>query len=89
MIHPVDAELSRRIAERRTAETSRPLVTYCAGCRMAFAGCGVQTAHLADFMFTQDLTKAMTAKSPGDWARYLNRMRLKSAFKRLRPLGSE
>ena len=36
-MYPVDPALSRRFADRRAAESARPYVTPCAGCRTALA----------------------------------------------------
>lgn len=86
MIYPVDPELSRKIAQRRAGETSAPMVTYCAGCRMALAGVGKESIHILDFLLDPDWTAAARRKPTGGLARYLNRLRTKWAFKRLRPL---
>jgi NADPH-dependent glutamate synthase beta subunit-like oxidoreductase len=88
-IEPVDPELTRRIAGRRVAESPLPMVTYCAGCRTTLAAGGGRAIHLLDFLLSGDWRKAMGANSPGRTRRYLNRLRAKSAFKRLRPLGAE
>ena len=87
-IEPVDPELTRCIARRRLDESPLPMVTYCAGCRATLAGGGEQAIHLLDFLLSSDWRKALEAKPPGTARRYANRLRTKSAFKRLRPLGA-
>jgi Fe-S oxidoreductase len=89
MIYPVDAELSQRISRRRADESPHPMITYCAGCRMALAGCGKEAIHLLDFLLNPDWRKATQRKPPGSLARYANRLRTKWAFKRLRPRRAE
>jgi Fe-S oxidoreductase len=86
MIGPVDGPLSQRITRRRAEETPLPLVTYCAGCRMALAGCGKESVHILNFLLSDDWRQEVTRKAPGSIARYVNRLRTKWAFKRLRPL---
>ena len=89
MIYPVDSQLSQRISRRRGAESPLPMVTYCAGCRMALAGCGKESIHILDFLLSDDWQKSLNAKPPGSIGRYVNRLRTKWAFKRLRPLGAD
>jgi Fe-S oxidoreductase len=89
MIYPVDTDLSQRVSRRRGNESSLPMITYCAGCRMALAGCGKDAIHILDFLLSEDWQQATRAKPPGSIPRYLNRLKAKWAFKRLRPLGAE
>jgi Fe-S oxidoreductase len=89
MIYPVDSELSQSISKRRGDESDKPMITYCAGCRMALAGCGKESIHILDFLLSSDWEKATRKKPPGSLGRYANRLRAKWAFKRLRPLGAE
>jgi NADPH-dependent glutamate synthase beta subunit-like oxidoreductase len=89
MIDGVDADLSRDIARRCAAESARPMVTYCAGCRMALAGSGKEAIHILDFLFASDWQDALRAKPPGRIGQYANRLRTKWSFKRLRPLGAD
>ncbi len=86
MIYPVDPELSRRVSSRRGDESEAPMVTYCAGCRMALAGVGKPSIHILDFLLEPDWQSKARAKPPGGLSRYLNRLRTKWAFKRLKPL---
>ena len=88
MIYPVDPELSQKITRRRGGESPLPMITYCAGCRMALAGCGKESIHILDFLLSPDWMKATTKKPPGGLMRYVNRLRTKRAFKRFRPLES-
>jgi glutamate synthase (NADPH/NADH) small chain len=88
MIYPVDAELSQSISKRRGDESPLPMITYCAGCRMALRGCGKDSLHILDFLFSPNYQKAARKKPPGSIARYLNRMRTKRTFTRLRPSQS-
>jgi len=89
MIYPVDSELSTRISRRRGEESPLPMITYCAGCRMALAGSGKDSIHILDFLLSPDWRKTLQARPPGRIGRYLNRLRTKWAFKRLRPLGAD
>jgi hypothetical protein len=89
MIYPVDSELSQAISKRRGDESPLPMITYCAGCRMALAGCGKEAIHILDFLLSPDWKKATRSKAPGSIPRYFNRYRTKLSFKRLRPRGSE
>jgi NADPH-dependent glutamate synthase beta subunit-like oxidoreductase len=86
MMYPVDPELSRRITDRRAGESAHPMITYCAGCRMALASRGKESIHILDFLLADDWKKVARGKSTGSIARYANRLRTKFAFKRLRPL---
>jgi hypothetical protein len=88
MIYPVDPELSQSISKRRGDESELPMITYCAGCRMALRGCGKDSLHITDFLFSSNWQKASRKKPPGAIPRYLNRWRTKRTFKRLRPSQS-
>ncbi len=86
MIFDVDSDLSQRITRRRAEESPLPMITYCAGCRMALYGCGKESIHILDYLLSDDWRQAATAKPPGSLPRYLNRLKTKWAFRRLRPL---
>lgn len=86
MIYPVDPELSQRITHRRAEESELPMVTYCAGCRMALAGAGKESIHILDFLLDPDWEAKVREKPTGGLARYVNRLRTKWTFKRLKPL---
>lgn len=88
MIYGVDPELWQRITSRRAGESEQPMITYCAGCRMALRGVGKPSFHVLDFLLSDDPSRAADAKPPGGLARYSNRLRTKWAFRRLKPLGS-
>ena len=88
MIAPVDPDLVKRVSSRRGAESPLPMVTYCAGCRGALMGCGKESVHILDFVLADDWRKAVARKPPGAIPRYLNRLRTKWAFKRMRPLAA-
>jgi Fe-S oxidoreductase len=88
VVYPVDSELSQSISRRRADESPLPMITYCAGCRMALAGCGKESIHILDFLLSANWRKATRKKPPGSPQRYLNRLRTKRAFKKLRPLDS-
>ncbi len=89
MMYPVDSALSQRITDRRAAESPLPMVTYCAGCRMALASRGKPAVHILDLLLAEDWEKRAAAKPTGGLARYANRIRTKLAFRRLRPLKAE
>ena len=86
MIYPVDPELSQRVTCRRGEESELPMITYCAGCRMALAGTGKESIHILDFLLDPDWESKSREKPPGGLPRYLNRLRTKWAFKRMKPL---
>ncbi len=86
MMYPVDPQLSQKITRRRAEESPHPMITYCAGCRMALAGVGKESIHILDFLLDPDWVKTARRKPPGGLARYLNRLKTKWAFSRLRPL---
>ncbi len=88
MIAPVDGELRERISRRRSDESELPMITYCAGCRMALRSVGKDSVHILDFLLSADLAKACRAKPTGSLARYANRLRTKWVFKRMKALGS-
>ena len=89
MIYPIDPELSRKVTDRRAAESPHPMITYCAGCRMALRSRGKESIHILDFLLADDWRKVARAKATGSIARYANRLRTKFAFKRLKPLAAE
>jgi Fe-S oxidoreductase len=89
MIYPVDSELSQDITRRRAEESDLPMITYCAGCRMALAGSGKEAIHILDFLNNPDWRKVSRRKPQGSIPRYVNRLRTKWAFKRLRPLRAK
>ncbi len=87
MIDPVDGELRQAISRRRGSESGHPMITYCAGCRMALRSIDKDAVHILDFLLSEDLAAACRAKPTGSIARYANRLRTKWAFKLMRPLG--
>jgi NADPH-dependent glutamate synthase beta subunit-like oxidoreductase len=89
MLPSVDAELARTIARRSAEAPPLPTITYCAGCRTALVEGGREAVHVVDFLLSPDWGKALRAKSPGRLRRYVNRLRAKRSFKKLRPLGAE
>lgn len=86
MIYPVDPELSKKVTRRRAEESELPMITYCAGCRMALKGTGKDSIHILDFLLEPDWESKAKEKPPGGLARYANRLRTKWTFKRLKPL---
>jgi len=86
MIYPVDSELSQKVTQRRAQESELPMITYCAGCRMALAGAGKESIHILDFLLDPDWESRAREKPPGGLVRYANRLRTKWVFKRLKPL---
>ncbi len=86
MIYPVDPELSQAVSRRRGDESEHPMITYCAGCRMALKGVGKDAIHILDFLRSPDW-KATAKKAPsGPIVQYANRLLTKWKFKTLRPL---
>ncbi len=89
MIDPIDGELRQKITNRRAGESEHPMITYCAGCRMALHSVQKPAAHILDALFTENFAEEVKKNPPGIVSRYLNRIKTKRKFKRLRPLGSE
>jgi glutamate synthase (NADPH/NADH) small chain len=89
MVTAVDSELSKRVGRRRGAESKHPMITYCAGCRMALAGTGKPSIHLADFLLARNWSAVARKKAPAGPIRYLNRLRAKWALSHLGPLEGE
>ncbi len=85
MVAAVDPELSLAVSRRRRGESPHPMITYCAGCRMALARVGQPTVHLADFLIGRNWSALAARKVPPSPIRYLNRLRAKWALSRLRP----
>jgi len=89
MIYPVDTELSQTITKRRADESPHPMITYCAGCRMALKSSGKDAIHILDFLRSEDWKTTAGAPPPGSITRYLNRLKTKWGLKRLKPLDGE
>ena len=66
---------------RKNEADGRRIITYCAGCVQALGG-HTPTNHLVDILFAPDQTLAGKKKGAGAPFTYLNRLRLKRAFKR-------
>jgi len=86
MVRSVDPGLADRITARRAAESTLPMLTYCAGCTIALSRAGRRTVHLADFLFASDWEELSRRRAPGNLARWINRLRAKWALRRIRPL---
>jgi glutamate synthase (NADPH/NADH) small chain len=70
-------DLSKKIVERRVAESERDYVTYCAMCRDFFARQGKRTLHVLDLIYSQDVAQGATRRGPDFSQRHENRARLK------------
>jgi len=66
---------------RKSEAAGRRIITYCAGCVQALGG-ETPTSHLLDLLLEPELTLAGTVKGAAAPFTYLNRLRLKRAFKR-------
>jgi uncharacterized membrane protein YdjX (TVP38/TMEM64 family) len=78
----LDSELAATWGELRKSEAAgRRIITYCAGCVQALGG-HTPTSHLVDVLFAPDQTLAGKKKGARAPFTYLNRLRLKSGFKR-------
>jgi Fe-S oxidoreductase len=82
----VDPDLADRISARRAAESDLPMLTYCAGCRIALSRVGRPAVHMVDFLFSSDWEEVARRKAPGPLVRWLNRLRARRALRRIRPL---
>ena len=81
MLNP---ELAASWGELRKKEAAgRRIITYCAGCVHAL-GKHVPTNHLVDVLFSPEQTLAGRKKGAGATVTYLNRLRLKRAYKRMK-----
>ncbi|MGD0843361.1 MAG: VTT domain-containing protein [Geobacteraceae bacterium] len=76
---PEFAEISG--VRRKNEAKGRRIITYCAGCVQALEG-HTPTNHLVDILFAPAQTLAGKKKGTGAPFTYLNRLRLKRAFKR-------
>jgi hypothetical protein len=88
-IASVDPDLAGEIGRRRVAECNHPVITYCASCRASLYGAGAGALDLAEFLLARDVGAAAAKKPPGRMMRYVNRLRLKRAFLRMRSSGPE
>lgn len=70
-------ELSKKVIDRRVAESQFDYLTYCAMCRDFFANHGKPTLHILDLMFETDLNCRAARRGPGYSQRHENRARLK------------
>jgi uncharacterized membrane protein YdjX (TVP38/TMEM64 family) len=81
-VNLLDSQLSASWGELRKREAAgRRIITYCAGCVHALGG-HTPTNHLVDVLFAPDQTLAGNKNGAGAPFTYLNRLRLKRAFKR-------
>ena len=78
----VDPQLSRTVAQRRTAESSHPIVTYCTKCRAALKRGGGAPVHLLELLFSGDLDGALDRRPLGAVRRYANRLLAKRFLRR-------
>ncbi len=78
----VDPQLSRAVAQRRVAEASDPIVTYCTRCRAALQSGGGAPVHLLELLFANDLERALARKPLGAIRRYANRLLAKRSLRR-------
>jgi len=54
MIAPVNTKLFTKLAKQRAAEAPCDVLTYCAGCRDAFASTGKPVMHILELMFNPE-----------------------------------
>ena len=69
--------LSRVIGER-AGETEHDMVSYCAGCRLAFASAKKPSLHILDLFFNPDWSRDKFRAPPHPLVKWRNRWRLKS-----------
>jgi Fe-S oxidoreductase len=69
--------LSKKVIDRRIAESPADYLTYCAMCRDFFAAHGKPTLHLLDLLLGYDPKTAAARRAPGYSQRHENRARLK------------
>jgi NADPH-dependent glutamate synthase beta subunit-like oxidoreductase len=70
-------EMGAAVAQRRTAETTHPFVTYCAMCRDLYAAQGKPSLHVLDLFFGQADTQSAARPGVGYSQKRDNRARLK------------
>jgi uncharacterized membrane protein YdjX (TVP38/TMEM64 family)/Fe-S oxidoreductase len=81
-VNLLNPQLAASWGELRKREAAgRRIITYCAGCVQALGG-RTPTNHLVDLLFAPKETLAGMKKGAGAPFTYLNRLRLKRAFKR-------
>ena len=81
-VNLLNPQLAASWGELRKREASgRRIITYCAGCVQALGG-HTPTNHLVDILFAPNQALAGKKKGAGAPFTYLNRLRLKRAFKR-------
>lgn len=59
MIPYVNLELFTRLAKQRAEEAAFDVITYCAGCRDAFASTGKPAIHILELMFNSEWEKSL------------------------------
>ncbi len=74
--------LARSHIRRRTEESQRDYLAYCAMCRDYFAFTGKRTFHLLDLIFETSRDESALRKGPVYSQRHENRVRLKNAMLR-------
>ncbi len=88
-IGDVDPRLARKMARRRADELAAPVVTYCSRCQMALGRGGAHVIHLAEFLFAANPGADFPRAASGSLRRYLNRLRVKRAFRGAAASGSD
>lgn len=58
MMPYVNPSLSQKLIKARAAEAPNDIVSFCAGCRGAFASVGAPSLHILDLLFSPDIEEA-------------------------------
>ena len=83
----MDPQLSRLMARRRANELTGPVVTYCSRCQIALGRGGADVLHLGELLFAADSGTEPPRAAHGSLRRYLNRLLVKRAFRRMAASG--
>ncbi|AZR72149.1 pyridine nucleotide-disulfide oxidoreductase [Anoxybacter fermentans] len=84
MVLLANKELAQRIMVRRTKETDKPMVTYCAACREAMTMGGKPAFHILDLIFKDDWKKGDAPGLGNPVVSWLNRRKTRSRVKKLK-----
>ncbi|MBI5439671.1 MAG: FAD-dependent oxidoreductase [Deltaproteobacteria bacterium] len=69
-----------RVITARAEEAPRDIVTFCAGCRMAFASVRKPALHVLDLLFNENWAEQKNTPPPSGLKRWMNRWTLKRSL---------
>lgn len=83
MMPYVDPVLSQKLIMARVREAASDLVSFCAGCRAAFASVGAPSLHILDLLFTPNLEEAKVAPAKTGKSRRESMNQLKKQLQKM------